>query len=176
MWYRYLKKSSYAIRLWRTQNLKYKGNEYGMTSNMFLHYFTMTILKVWRSENFLRFLNAGVVVSLIMIKNYYDSFTAEERKRKKDEQANKEKNEELISYLDTLQINRYGIATNPGYSVEDFLAFVVNGKAIDDLAQINDVPEFQKVSFDLEQGLDTWIGDEDRKLLKYYNAYQMSSH
>ena len=176
MWFKYFKKSSWAIRLWRTYNLKFKSNDNGMTSNVYQHYFKILILKIWRTEGSLRLFNLSTLFSIVFIKMYFDGKTAAEVEQEKKEQAEKTKHDELVDYLKKLQINRYGAPTNPGHSMDDFLYFIANNEAINDLGDINAVPEFQKVSSDLINGLDSWIGEEDRKLLTYYHKYQQNSH
>ena len=176
MWYKYFNKGSWAVRLWRTYNLKFKANELGMGSNVYQHYFKILILRIWRTEGSLRLFAASSVVSLGLIKVYFDSKNAVEAERLKAENEKKTKQADLVDYLNTLQVNRYGAPTQPGYSMNDFLYFIANNEAINDLGDINAVPEFQKVSNDMINGLDSWIGEEDRKLLTYYHKYLKSSH
>ena len=147
-----------------------------MASNVYQHYFKIFILRIWRTEGPLRLFNITTLFSLVFIKLYFDSKTAAETERIKNEQEKKNSYDDLVDYLKKLQINRYGAPTNPGHSMDDFLYFIANNEAINDLGDINAVPEFQKVSSDLINGLDSWIGDEDRKLLAYYHKYQKSSH
>ena len=176
MWYRYFRKSSWAIRLWRGYNLKFKANENGMGGNVFHHYSKIMMFKIWRTEGPLRMFNLSTVFSLVFIKAYFDSKTADETEKTKNENEKKESMFELNTYLNKLQLNRYGAPTNPGNSMDDFLFFIANNQAINDLGDMNAIPEFQKVSNDFMNGLDSWIGEDDRKLLAYYNAYQKSSH
>lgn len=176
MWYKHFNKGSWAIRLWRTYNLKFKSNETGMGSNVYQHYFKILVLRIWRTEGSLRLFNVSTLLALGFIKIYFDGKNAAEAEHAKQENAAKNKQADLVDYLNTLQINRYGAPTQPGYSMNDFLYFIANNEAINDLGDINAVPEFQRVSSDLINGLDSWIGDEDRKLLAYYNAYQKNSH
>ena len=176
MWYKYFKKSSWAIRLWRTYNLKFNANDTTMASNVYQHYFKILLLKIWRTEASLRLFNLGTIFSLALIKVYFDNKNAVEDQKAKEENDKKEKDYFLKDYLKTLQINRFGAPTNPGHSMDDFLYFIANNEAINDIGDVNAIPEFQNISSDLINGLDSWIGKEDRKLLAYYYRYQKDSH
>lgn len=176
MWFKYFNKSSWAIRLWRGYNLKFKANDSGMGSNVYQHYFKIMVLKVWRTEGAVRLFNITTLFSLVFIKIYHDSKNAVEAERQKKDQDEKQTQNDIVDYLKRLQINRYGAPTNPGHSMDDFLYFIANNEAINDLGDINAVPEFQRVSSDLINGLDSWMGEDDRNLLAYYHKYQKSSH
>ena len=176
MWYKYFNKESYQVRLWRGYNLRYNTNENGMAFNFLTNYIKMRNLQLWRSEGPLRTFNMFALVAVVSIYGYFNQDRAARQAKEAKEANDKVEHDELVDYMDKLETNRYGYATNPKTSVEDFLYFIANGKAMEDIGKLNDVPEFKKVVDDHMNGLDTWMADDDRLIVEYYNAYVKDAH
>ncbi len=73
---------------------------------------------------------------------------------------------------ETFYQNRFGVATNPSESMQNFVKFISNGEAITNLGAFNSNPDAVSFSYDLMNGLDTWIGEEDQKLMEYFEHYK----
>ncbi len=176
MWYKYFNKESYHVRIWRGYNLRFNTNENGMAHSFLTNYIKMRNLQLWRSEGPLRTFNMLAFIAVCSIYGYFNADRAARQAKEAKEAQDKEEKDELVDYMKVLETNRYGYATNPKTSVEDFLYFIANGKAMEDIGKLNDVPEFKKVVDDHMNGLDTWMADDDRLIIEYYNAYVKNAH
>ena len=99
-----------------------------------------------------------------------------ESNRLKQKENEKKINEEQTEQLKNFSKNRFGIATNPAESFELFTQFITNGLAIEGLGDFNSSISAQKISNDLVEGLDSWMPDEDRRLMAYNKHYASSHH
>ena len=176
MWYKYFNKESYQVRLFRGYNLKYNTNENGMAHSFLTNFIKMRNLQLWRSEGPLRTFNMLSFVAVCSIYGYFNRHRAARQEQEKKDAAKQLEGDELEDYMKVLETNRYGYATNPKSSVDDFLYFIANGRAMEDIGKLNDVPEFKKVIDDHMNGLDTWIADDDRLIIEYYNKYIKDAH
>lgn len=57
-----------------------------------------------------------------------------------------------------------------------FVKFIQNPVAIQKLTDFNQNEEGKKLSKDFINGLDSWIGEEDQKLMEYDSYYKKADH
>ncbi len=84
----------------------------------------------------------------------------EEKKKKQDE----------IEYAEFWQ-NRFGVATNPAESFDKFTKYISNREALEKLGKFNSVGDIEPINADFMTGLDSWMGEEDKKIIKYHEYY-----
>lgn len=172
MWYKYFNKSSWQIRIWRNKNLNFKYNDLGFNSLIHAPQWRNWILRVFNSEASLRMFNLFFAITFISgFIHYQEKFLGDylRNKTQKSEQDVLEREKEEFEKEFTK--NRYGVATNPAESYEKFTKFIANAYTIETLGNFVDIPETQKISDDFMTGLDSWIGEEDKRLIEYYKEY-----
>lgn len=171
MWYKHFNKESWKIRIWRGANMKFKANELGMTNKFFNNYFKLTLLKIFRTDGALRGFVFLTLPIMIGFKSLYDRQYEEANRLA----AEKEERETIISdrkRMEKFYKSRFGVATNPAQSLEIFIDFLSNGTAIAELSELNIVKDGITINEDFRDGLDTWIGEEDEKLVEYARYYK----
>lgn len=171
MWFKFFNKESWQMRIWRNKNLTFRYNDLGFSSHTYTSNFRNHIVRVFGHEGALRAFSLGFGVWLIMVFSYqYKKHFAEASKKKAEEKQKKIAEAEKEEY-EIFMKNRFNIATNPAESIEKFAKFVCNGEVIQRLGDFNGVPEVEKFSLDFVQGLDSWVGEEDLKIMDYYKEY-----
>lgn len=171
MWYKFVNKESWKIRVWRGVNLKFKANELGMTNKFYNNYLKLTLLKIFRTDGALRGVVFLTIPILLGFKSLYDSQYVEERRIEAEKLKEKIETEER-ERMEKFYKNRFGVTTNPGQSLAIFIDFLSNGTAISELSEMNIVKSGITMNEDFREGLDTWIGDEDEKLVEYARYYK----
>ncbi len=176
MWYKTFNKQSWQVRLWRKNNLTFKYNDNGIGSNFHSGKIGQQIQAIWGTEQSHRVFNFVFAVGFLGLGSYlYELFNGESNRKKEKEQEAlilKEQKEQLNNFRQ----NRFGVATNPAESFELFTQFITNGLAIEALGDFNSSVSAQKISNDLVEGLDSWIPEEDRRLMAYNKFYASESH
>ncbi len=72
MWYKHFRKSSWRLRLWRTQNLKMKYNNLSMASNFYMTYPKLALFKLMRNDGTVRLATSIAMFILIGFWQYYN--------------------------------------------------------------------------------------------------------
>ena len=179
MWYRYFSKKNWRMRLWRSYNLKFDSNEFGISSLVYLAHIQAFIMKLARTEAPVRTLNVFLFFGLFKTYSYLSAQDPEEVAKREKEIADKEKLEgdaERKVYRSKLFINRYDAPTKPTQSIEDLIEFTSFKTAMDDAIDYMSLNEAGKNLHDFGRGLDTWLGDEDRKMMLYAKEFKAASH
>jgi hypothetical protein len=73
-----------------------------------------------------------------------------------------------IKARQTLFYNRMGAPTRPHRSLEEILIFLAGSKTFDDLSDFASFETASNINTDQQKGLDSWMSDEDYKMLDYY--------
>lgn len=61
-------------------------------------------------------------------------------------------------------------------SLDDMITFLAGSGTYDQLADFVSYNAGMDINMDMQKGLDSWMGDEDKKMLKYYQATLKKSH
>ena len=176
MWFKYFSKESWKLRLWRSYNLKFDANEFGVTKNVYMAQMQSFILKILRTDGPFRGFNVMLAAGVIRI---YMWANAEKSAKAALEAEEKEKAQLAVDredYKTKLFLNRYGAPTRPTQSLEEVLEFALNSAAINDAIEFISVDEAIKHIDDFGRGLDTWMGEEDKKILDYARTFKKESH
>lgn len=64
--------------------------------------------------------------------------------------------------------NRLGAPTRPHKNLDDLLKFLSGSKTYEQLADFISYAEAMDVNKDQQAGLDSWMGPNDQRMLKYY--------
>ena len=180
MWFKYFSKANWDMRLWRYYNLKYDANEFGFTRNMYFAYLHSLILKIARTDATVRSFNLILLLGVLKINAYLSRKSPEQvatEEQAAQEAEEREKAKDRAEYRERLFINRYNVPTKPTRSLDDFLFFATNIAAIEDAIDFMSYDENAKTLQDLEKGLDTWLSDEDRKIMLYAKTFKaLGSH
>jgi len=67
-----------------------------------------------------------------------------------------------------LFFNRFGAPSRPHRNLDDLLIFLAGSATLDQLADFVSYNAGMDVNMDIQKGLDTWMSDEDQKMLQYY--------
>jgi len=67
-----------------------------------------------------------------------------------------------------LFFNKFGAPTRPVKTLDDMIAFLAGSWTYDQLADFVSYNAGMDINMDMQKGLDSWMGDEDKKMLEYY--------
>mgnify|MGYP006976765947 FL=1 len=70
----------------------------------------------------------------------------------------------------TLFFNKFGAPTRPLRSLDDLITFLAGSWTYDQLADFVSYNAGMDINMDMQKGLDSWMGEEDKKMLQYYQA------
>ena len=85
----------------------------------------------------------------------------EEKKRLEDEKDNKKAYDELC-------FNRFGVASRPNRSINDFMTFLASEKMLNRAFEYVGYEGTVEAYEDYHKGLDGIAGEDDKKMLEYY--------
>ena len=179
MWFKYFNKKNWNLRLWRGYNLKFDSNEFGLSSNIYLAQLQAFIMRISRTEATIRAVNLILFLGGVKVYSYLsveDPKIVAERESKIAEKESKELEEERKIFKETLFLNRYEVPTKPTRSIEDLIEFTGYKTAMDEAINYMSLKESVKTVGDFQQGLDTWLGEEDQKLMLYAKEFKSSGH
>lgn len=74
---------------------------------------------------------------------------------------------DAIAYK-TVFFNRFGAPSRPLRTMEDMMVFLAGSAIFDQLADFVSYNAAMDINTDIAQGLDSWMGDEDRQMLARY--------
>ena len=63
---------------------------------------------------------------------------------------------------------RYGAPTRPLRSLDDLIAFLGGSETYAELADFTSYSVSSDVNQDQQKGLDSWMSEDDKKMMKYY--------
>eukprot|EP01017_Pseudomicrothorax_dubius_P008620 TRINITY_DN12853_c0_g1_i3.p1 TRINITY_DN12853_c0_g1~~TRINITY_DN12853_c0_g1_i3.p1 ORF type:complete len:179 (-),score=58.72 TRINITY_DN12853_c0_g1_i3:119-655(-) len=173
MWYRYFQKESWNLRIWRKANLKFHQDDFGMYRHKSVGQIKDFVFRLSRTEGVMRgfnfFLGIGVLNVLIWANKVY--FEPKFGVPKK-EAAKKELEEKDRIAKETLFFNRFGAPTRPHKSLDDLLVFLAGSWTYDQLADFISYNNAMDINMDQQKGLDSWMSEEDRRMLERYQAQQ----
>lgn len=74
--------------------------------------------------------------------------------------------------------NKFGAPTRPLRSLDDLITFLAGSATFDQLADFISYSSAMDINMDMQKGLDSWMSDEDSKMLAYYQQFAKgkSSH
>lgn len=61
-----------------------------------------------------------------------------------------------------------GAPTRPHRSLEEILLFLAGSETFEDLSNFASFKDASDINMDQQKGLDSWMSDEDYKMLDYY--------
>ena len=146
---------------------------------MYMAHFQAFILKVARTEAAVRSFNLVLLIGSIKSYLYLTKKSPEQialEEKEAEEKNQRELEQERVEYRQKLFINRYGAPTKPTRSVDDLITFASYRAAIDDAIDYMSLNETTKTMYDLERGLDTWLSEEDRKMMIYAKKFKAEAH
>ncbi len=179
MWFKYFHKGNWNLRIWRTYNLKFDANEFGFGKHMHLAHLQAFIMKIARTEAPVRTFNIFLLLGSLKAYSYLTQKSPEQiakEEREAEEQNQRELEQERAEYREKLFLNRYQSPTKPTRSVDDLITFAGYRAAIDDAIDYMSLNETTKTLHDFERGLDTWLGEEDRKMMLYAKKFKAEAH
>lgn len=141
MWYKHFNKDSWALRIWRNKNLTFLYNDMGIGSNFYVSKFTSMYRRLFPHEGPMRLFNMGLFLIGVTGYSYYSKTYLQEGAKKKQLQQEMEKNKRNQEEYKEFEKNRFGLATNPVESMEKFMKFIVNEKAIQGVSDFNANPD-----------------------------------
>ena len=68
----------------------------------------------------------------------------------------------------TLFFNRFGAPTRPLRTMEDMMTFLAGSAIFDQLADFLSYNQAMDINTDVQKGLDSWMGEEDKQMLAKY--------
>ncbi|CAK60416.1 unnamed protein product (macronuclear) [Paramecium tetraurelia] len=169
MWYKNFSKQSWNLRVWRKANILFNQDDIGMFKTKGVLRWKDTVFRMARSEACLRGFNffffAGMIGSFIWVKsNYYDPKYVAPKKVESEKEL-----ERLDAEADKILFkNRLEAYSRPHRSLEDLIAFLSGSKTFDQFADFISYEEAMNNSMDQQNGLDSWMDDQDQRMLKYY--------
>lgn len=179
MWYRYFQKESWNLRMYRKANLKYNQDDLGLFKYKFILRWKDFLFRLSRTEGALRgnlvFIGIGAINVLIWAKStYYDPKYVVP----KQQAAAKELEERDNVAKQTLFFNKFGAPTRPIKSLDDMMVFLAGSWTYDQLADFISYSTAMDINMDMQKGLDSWMGEDDSKMLEAYQKFQKgkSSH
>merc|ERR1712039_844367 len=98
--------------------------------------------------------------------------TAEERETAAAERAQALKEEEELR--NRMFLNRFGANTQPLRSIEELLGFITAETLLDSTMDYVGHPDASENTDDYQKGLDSWMSDEDRKMVQYFQRRKNS--
>lgn len=64
--------------------------------------------------------------------------------------------------------NRFGAPSRPHRNLDDLLTFLAGSATLDQLADFVSYNTAMEINMDIQKGLDSWMSEEDKKMLHYY--------
>lgn len=71
--------------------------------------------------------------------------------------------------------NRFGAPTRPLRSLDDMIAFLSGSETYNDLADFTSYSQSTDVNKDQMLGLDSWMSEEDSKMMQYYKHHMKNA-
>mmetsp|Transcript_49365 Transcript_49365/g.56864 ORF Transcript_49365/g.56864 Transcript_49365/m.56864 type:complete len:180 (-) Transcript_49365:206-745(-) len=172
MWYKYFKKESWKLRMFRKANLKYNQDDYGLFRFKFVLRWKDFLFRLARTEGALRGSNWFIGLGLINVgvwakSTYYDPTFTEPKKRL----AAKDLEERDAEAKKKLFFNKFGAPTRPVRTLDDMIIFLAGSWSFDQLADFISYTTAMDTNNDMQKGLDSWMGEEDAKMLDAYQKY-----
>ena len=72
--------------------------------------------------------------------------------------------------------NKFGSPTRPLRSLDDMIAFLGGSATIDELADFISYDTAMDNNTDMQKGLDSWMGHQDKEMLKMYQKHAKGGH
>ena len=72
--------------------------------------------------------------------------------------------------------NKFGAPVKPHRSIEDIMAFLGGSETYDNLFDFLSYNPAMDVNSDNQNGLDTWMADEDEKMIEIYKESLKKDH
>ena len=122
-----------------------------------------------RSEGMVRGANVVTILSVLFMLAWFKDVYLEPKFLAPKKAANvQELADNDAKARQTLFYNRMGAPTRPHRNLEDILIFLAGSKTFDDLSDFASFPAAANINTDQQKGLDSWMSDEDYKMLDYY--------
>jgi hypothetical protein len=168
-WFRAFDKTSWELRFWRKTNLRFNQDEYGMARIKYVSWFKDMCLRFSRCDAAQRFCNLILLTSGIFIMlDFKDKVLDDVVYKPKREKASLDMLESNKKAQDTLFYNRFNANSRPLRSIDNFINFLMSPEAIENVTDFIGAPEAATATDDIMNGLDTWMSDEDKKMIQYY--------
>ena len=172
MWFKYFKKESWNLRIFRKANLFFNQDDFGMFRHKGLTQWKDFVFRMARTEGNLRgcnfFIGAGILNIIMYAKTtYYDpKYTVP-----KQAAAKIELDEKDDIARRTVFFNRFGAPTRPLRTMEDMMVFLAGSAIFDQLADFVSYNGAMDINMDIQKGLDSWMSEEDKTMLVKYQQH-----
>jgi len=167
-WFKTFNKASWELRVFRGVNLKFAQDEMSGTKCMHNNWWKDFLWKIFRSNEaqrcYMMYLVLGLGLSYSAA-SYRETTAEEVAAGKAAHQKTLDEEEELRKRL---FVNRFGANTQPLRSIDEMVEFITSLTLLDNTMDYVGHPDASEITEDYQKGLDSWISDEDRKMVKYW--------
>lgn len=175
-WFKTFNKKTWELRVFRSVNLKFLHDEIGGTKAMYQNWWKDAVWKVFRTHEAARSFNIWFILALGLA---YGNATARETTPEEIEAARVAR-EKLLQEEEEIKnrmfVNRFGANTQPLRSIEELLEFITTETLLDNTMDYVGHPDASENTDDYQKGLDSWMSDEDRKMVQYFQRRKNSGH
>ena len=143
---------------------------------MYNNFWKDALWKIFRTNEALRSYNLWLFSGLILA---YSAATTRDLTAAEKE-AEKARREQVLTEEEEIKnrmfVNRFGANTQPLRSIEELLEFITTETLLDNTMDYVGHPDASDVTDDYQKGLDSWMSDEDKKMVKYYQRSKAAGH